>query len=75
MPKLPPNCAVLGLEKCSGVDVFMAKMASFMIEILLFQDLRTKNVAKYAEFHVLGVISYGLGFNSNFFRTVLGFSI
>ena len=61
MPKLPPNCAVLGLENCSGVDVFMAKMASFMIEILLFKVFRIKNAAKYAEFHVLGLISYGLG--------------
>ena len=35
--------SVLELEKSSGVDVSMAKMADFMIEMLLFQVFRTEN--------------------------------
>ena len=35
--------AVLGLEKRFGVDVSMAKTANFMINILLFQVLRSEN--------------------------------
>ena len=35
--------ADLGLEKRFGVDVSMAKTANFMINILLFQVLRSEN--------------------------------
>ena len=35
--------SVLGLEKSSGVDLSMAKMANFMINMLLFQVFRTEN--------------------------------
>ena len=37
--------SVLGLEKCSGVDIYMAKIANFMIKMSLFQDFRTENTA------------------------------
>ena len=35
--------SVLRLEKSSGFDVSMAKIANFMINMLLFQVFRTEN--------------------------------
>ena len=34
-----------GLGKCSGVGVFMAKMAKSMTKVLVFQVFRTENTA------------------------------
>ena len=36
---------VLGLEKCSGVDTSMVKMAKSVIKMLLFQVIRTVTIA------------------------------
>ena len=52
VPQLFVNCrtnanySVLGLKKCSGVYVSMAKMTNFMIIMMLFPVFRTENAAK-----------------------------
>ena len=42
----------------------MGKTAKFMTRMLLFQASRTEDTALQAEFHVLGVRSYGVEITS-----------
>ena len=52
----------VGLGKWSGVDVYMAKLASLMVEMLLLWVFWTEIMACWSRFHVLGLKCLVLGF-------------